>query len=115
MVDKINLIVYQGTDFRRLMELRDETGALMNLTGYLFRGQVRQSYGSNVVFEFVFTIRDQGESTGVVDLHIPSASTAAIGITEPTDYIYDIEMVDAASEVRRVMEGSIKLRPEVTK
>lgn len=115
MVDKINHTVYQGADFRRAMEFRDEAGAVINLTGYEYRGQVRDSYEGKVAFEINFTIRDQVEFTGWVDLHIPAASTASIKMTDPTEYIYDIEMVDNSSEVRRVMEGKIKVFPEVTK
>ena len=115
MVDKINFTVYQGADFRRALEFRDEAGALIDLTAYEFRGQVRETYDSNVVFPITFTIRDQVAFAGFVDLHVTAVSTAAIKMNEPMEYIYDIEMVDAALEVRRVMEGKIKVFPEVTK
>lgn len=115
MISKVNFIVYQGADFRRVLELRDEAGALINLDGYEFKGQLRESYGSKLILDIVFSIRDQIEFTGIVDMHIPSNVTTILGITKPFEYIYDIEMTDAASEVRRVMEGKVKIFPEVTK
>lgn len=115
MVDKINFTLYQGADFRRAMEFRDEAGALIDLTGYEFRGQVRDTYEGKIAFIINFAIRDQVAFAGFVDLHISADATASISMTERVDYIYDIEMIDGVSEVRRVMEGKITVFPEVTK
>jgi hypothetical protein len=116
MADKINLVVEQGADFRRVLEVRDESGTLLDLTGYVFRGQAKTDYSSSKSsFDINFTIRDQVASLGMVDLHISADSTSALNLAKASDYIYDIEMVDGASEVRRIMEGKIKVYPEVTK
>lgn len=116
MVARHNLTVYQGSDYRRALELKDELSALMDLTGYVFRGQVRSSYASSSpAFSFTFTLRDQEVDTGIVDLLISAADTAAVSIDKITNYIYDIEMVTADGDVRRIIEGTLKLHPEVTR
>jgi hypothetical protein len=115
MVDKVNFTVNQGADFRQAFEMRDEAGALLDLTGYEFKGQARDDYGGKLIFDIDFALRDQVASTGWVDMHVPADITAALKITKKEEYLYDIEMIDAASETRRVMEGKIFVLPEVTK
>lgn len=116
MVARHNLTVYQGADYERALELRNNSGVLMDLTGYTFRGQARTSYSANdASLSFSFTLRDQGTDPGIVDMRITAASTAALSITRATDYIYDVEMVDTDSKVKRLFEGTLRLHPEVTK
>lgn len=116
MVAKQNLTVYQGADFRRALEFRDNSSTLMNLTGYTFRGQVRKAYSDeSPVMTFSFTIRNQATSPGLVDMVLPASQSAALNINKETSYIYDLEMVDTNLITRRILEGSLRLFPEVTK
>jgi hypothetical protein len=111
-----NLVIYQGADFQRALEFKDESEVLMNLTGYTVRGQAKVSYSdSSAAFAFTFTLRNQTTDTGMVDMSLPAATSAAITITKITEYIYDLELVDGSGIVRRFLEGKIKLHPEVTK
>lgn len=115
-VARHNLTVYQGADYRRALEFKDESAVLMNLTGYTFRGQVKAKYSdSSPTFSFSFTLRDQATEPGLVDMLLAAADTAAITMTKEADYIYDIEMVKPDGDVVRVLEGRLKLYPEVTR
>jgi hypothetical protein len=116
MVARQNLTVYQGADYRRALEFKDNSAVLMDLTGYEFRGQVKLSYQEqDPVFSFGFTLRDQVSDTGIVDMILTAVDSSAVSINKETNYIYDIEMVDADGYVTRVLEGRLKLYPEVTK
>jgi hypothetical protein len=116
MVAVQNLTVYQGATFQRALILKNESAALINLTGYTFRGQVKSAYSdASPTFSFVFTLRNQATDTGVVDMVLAAASTSAVSIIKKTSYLYDVEMVDAAGTVRRIVEGKLELFPEVTK
>jgi hypothetical protein len=116
MVAKQNLTVYQGADYRRVLELKDDANVLMDLTGYVFRGQAKVNYSaSEASFSIDFVIRDQVTETGLVDLHISSSSTATLSLTKMLKYIYDIEMVLPVGDVRRILEGDLQVFPEVTK
>ena len=116
MVAKQNLTVYQGSDFRRVMELKNELEQLINLTGYVFRGQAKTSYAVNdAAFSIEFIIRNQVAETGLVDFHITSASTALLPLQKATKYLFDIEMVEPLGDVKRILEGEIQVFPEVTK
>lgn len=116
MVARQNLTVYQGADYQRALELKDNNQDLMDLTGYTFRGQAKAKYSdASAAFTFEFTLRDQVTDTGVVDMVIPASETAALAITRLSKYIYDIEMEDADGIIRRIVEGEIQLHPEVTR
>lgn len=116
MVAKDNITVYQGSDYRRALEFKNESAVLMDLTGYVFRGQVRAEYSSaSPVFSFSFTLRNQTTSPGLVDMLLSAADTAAVSIAKITSYIYDIEMVTASGDVKRIVEGKLNLHPEVTR
>lgn len=116
MVARQNLTIYQGSDFRRALEFRDELGVLMDLTGYEFRSQARLKYESaNPSFAFQFTIRDQVANPGLVDMVLVAADTSALSISKETKYIYDLEMVTFSGDTKRVLEGEIRLMPEVTR
>jgi hypothetical protein len=116
MVAKHNLVVYQGSDLRKVLEFKNESLALMDLTGHSFKGQAKTSYSAATpAFNILLTIRDQETSPGVVDLHISSSETAALTLNKDANYLYDIEMTNPYGDVKRVMEGVIKVYPEVTK
>jgi hypothetical protein len=116
MVARQNLVVYQGSDFRRALEFRDGSSVLLDLTGFTFRAQARPSHAaSEIAFEFEFTLRDQTANIGIVDMHLPAVATEVLSISKETNYFYDIEMVDTEGDVRRIMEGQIKVYPEVTR
>lgn len=116
MVAKQNLVIYQGSDLRKVLEFRDESSVLMDLTGCTLKGQGRSSYGaSSVAFNITLTVRDQLTDLGVVDFHIPASETASLPITKETNFIYDIEMTTLDGDVKRIMEGNAKVYPEVTK
>jgi hypothetical protein len=116
MVATQNLTVYQGADYQQALELRDGSSALIDLTGYTFRGQAKVSYAdTDAAFSFSFELRDQVSQTGLVDMSISAASTSALNITKETRYKYDIEMVDTDSKVTRLIQGVVLVYPEVTK
>lgn len=116
MVARQNLVIYQGADYQQALELKDESQVLMDLTGYTFRGQARIKYSdTNPAFTLEFTLRDQIADTGLVDMLISASETSAVSISKQTSYLYDIEMVDTGGIVRRIIEGTIQLMPEVTR
>lgn len=116
MASRQNLVVYQGADFRRALEFKDGANVLINLTGYVFRGQARTSVtASSPSFSFTFTLRNQTTNSGYVDMHIAAAATSALALTKETNYFYDIEMVNSSGDITRIMEGQVKVYPEVTR
>ena len=115
MANTVNFIVDQGADFLR--EIRFLNGTTpVDLTGYTFRGQARTQYGSaSASFSLTFSLQDQTNNTGKVDVKISASSTADLKLRNSVAYVYDIERVAPSGTVERIMEGTITVRPEATK
>lgn len=116
MATTLNLTHDQGASFLRSLTIKDSSNVAINLTSYTLRGQARKKYADEAAaFSFVFTIKDQGTNPGEVDMTLAPSVTSALSIKEPTEYLYDVELVSAGGEVTRLFQGTITLSPEVTK
>lgn len=110
----LDLTVRQGEDFYRLLTIQDQNGNDINLTGYTFTAQIRETYSSPLFMSFSFTILDQDTNTGEVEMEISAATSSAKVINSELVYKYDVEMNDGTSTTR-IMEGNCIISPEVTR
>lgn len=102
---KWNTIIQQGSTFIRNLRV----DARLDLSDYDFRGQIRAGYGTPVLASYSFELID---NTGF-EVRLTSAETAAI---PAGDYLHDIEIFTEDDEfVARIVEGKVKVTPEVTK
>lgn len=119
---KLDFLIEQGASFERTLTIKDSLDAPINLTGYVFSGQIRKKYSdATTVGSFVFTILDQVTNTGKVRVTMSPAATSAIPVDKAetaakrnTVYVYDIEM-NTGSKVERLLEGAATISPEVTR
>ena len=108
---KANIVVDQGSDFSTTITVRDNAGAVLNLTNYIGAAQIRKHYTSttatsmNVVFE---TPRENGQ----ISLKLTRAQTA--GLSDGR-YVYDVEVTDSANTRSRLVEGIVTVTPQVTR
>lgn len=111
---KINLKIKQGSTFREAFNWL-AAGAPVNLTGWSARMQIRTEHDSPVVIHELtsesggITIRPL---SGGFDLFISSNDTERFNFE---DAVYDIELVDGHGEATRIVEGRVRLSPEVTR
>lgn len=105
-----NLVIDQGTTFNSVVTLTDQTGTVLNLTGYTVASQFRKSYQSSTAISFTASIYDA--AAGKVSLQLTPAAT--IGV-KAGRYLYDIELTSPTSEKIRALEGLVILTPEITK
>lgn len=109
----------QGTDFERSLKLTQRDGITpVNLAGCTFSGQVRLSPQDAAVITMTVTIVDA--TNGVIKITMSAAESAAIPVAglrynDYTNLVYDIEIVDSTAKKRRLLNGTIKMSPEVTK
>jgi hypothetical protein len=122
----LDLNLEQGVDFLRKLIFQDNavpTPNLEDLTGQSFRGQIRQSISNPaIVVAFTFTILDQTTNRGEVEFSLTNAQTTSIPLRaqnsvtrEAQDFAYDIERVFTDGRVERVLQGIVKVSPEVTR
>ena len=105
------LTVDQGSTFESTIDLVSDDGAVINVAGYIFTGQLRKSYYSaNATANLTLTIVNA--ANGNVKVSISAANTANI---KAGRYLYDIKMTDTSNTVTRLVEGVITITPQVTR
>lgn len=120
MSRRYDLTVYQGETFDLLLRLKNENGTPFDLTGWQVRGQIRKTRRSvDVVANFEFVISNP--ITGEIQVILPFDVTEAIPAGETVSdlrsrYVYDIEIFNSQTNVvKRILEGYVRVSPEVTK
>ena len=104
------LTVDQGATFETTLDLIADDGTSINVTNYLFSGQIRKSYySSNPTANLVITVTNA--ANGNVKMSLNAATTANI---KSGRYVYDVKMTDTANVVTRIVEGIITITPQVT-
>ena len=109
MGTKLNLVIDQGSSFSTTLNLTDDDGGVINLTGYTAAGQLRKHYTSSNSVSFTITL---GGANGTVTLAMSSNTTANIAAGR---YVYDVELTDDAGLVSRLFEGIVTVTPQVTR
>lgn len=110
-----DLIIYVGATFTRRVVWKDSLGALIDLTGYTARMQIRQSVRNPAILLTLTTENGGitlGGAAGTVDLLLTSTQTAALTARAG---VYDIELIDSTGVVTRLLQGAVEISPEVTR
>jgi hypothetical protein len=110
----LDLEIKQGQDEELLITVKNEDGSLVDLTGFTFAGQVRDTFIGSLIFSFSFQVQNQGTNQGEVKMTVAASVTSRVKINQPTSYVYDVEM-NSGSKKTRILEGKLGLSPEVTR
>lgn len=115
MAAKYKITIYQGETFSKVITWKTgDPENPVNLTGYTARMQIRKKYGSDIVLLSLTTENGGitlGGSAGTIILNISATDTSNINWTTG---VYDLELVSAGGTVKRLLQGTIKISPEVT-
>lgn len=110
MATKANLIIDAGTDFTTTITItNDSDDAVVDLTGFTGRAQMRKHFTSSNSVSFDVTV---GGDSGEVTLSLTDAQTSAMRAGR---YVYDVEVVSASNVVSRIVEGIVTVTPNVTR
>ena len=120
MSARLDLIIEKGSTFKRTFTWKarnQETGQLevVNLAGYSVRSMMREEYDSPQPFLSLtlnngLTITSE---TGEIQMTITPEQTAQI---LPERGVWDLEVfTNSDTVVYRLLEGKVKLKPEVTR
>jgi hypothetical protein len=111
-----NIVVEQGATFTLNATWQAADGTPVDLTGYSARMQARQTYASTTA---VLNLTNAGGNitlggtAGTVVVTVSATATAAL--TAPWSGVYDLELASAGGVVTRLLEGSLRVTPEVTR
>lgn len=109
MATKANLVIDQGTSFSTTLQITDENDDLYDLSIYTVRSKLKKWYTSSNSVDFTTSINND---TSEITLSLTAEQTDAI---ESGRYVYDVEIVDNAGTVIRILEGIATITPSVTK
>jgi hypothetical protein len=116
-----NTTVERGSTFQLTVTYKDASGTVVNLTGWTFRMQVResQSAASTVLTSEggspTIAINETNKATGVLIFSVTPTNTTAISPSTLTTAYYDIEIQKTSTgEVRRILQGKLNISPEIT-
>jgi hypothetical protein len=116
---KSQLLFHMATGSGKTYEVpfyfRDNFKQEINLAGYTARMQVRPSVESDIVTIELTTSNGRisiDEPNGIVVLFISDADTAAL---DPGSYKYDLELISGSGRVYCPVQGSFKVKAEVTR
>jgi len=114
MATSYNISGIQGDYIQLTLNIKNATGAAINLSGYEVRGQVRASYAaSGIILDLQPNITS--DISGIISISIPSTGSAATPVNE---YVYDIERYPSGNisgNSIKLLMGKFSILPEVTR
>lgn len=109
MAIKANLLIDQGSDFSTEIDVLDDNGDPVVLTGFTGAAQMRKHYTSSTSTAFNVSIN---ASDGTVTLSMNAATSSTV---TPGRYVYDCELTSSSNVVSRLVEGIVTVTPQVTR
>jgi len=109
MAIKANIIIDQGSTFSTTLNLDDENGDPLSLSGYSCESQMRKHYTSSNATSFSTSIN---ATAGTIELSLTADQTANIVAGR---YVYDVELTDSSNVISRILEGIVTVTPNVTR
>lgn len=107
--------IEQGADYFLTFTYQDQNGTPVDLTGYTARMMLRVTYDDPTPLIELTDANGRlvlGGTAGTIDIHITATDTANLSFKTAK---YDLELVDSTGVVTRLVMGSVRLSPEVTK
>lgn len=109
MAIKANITIDQGADFSTTIDVTDEDGNAVNLSGFTGASQMRKHYTSSASTNLTVNV---DAVLGTVTLSMSSEASANLA---PGRYVYDCEITDGSGIVTRLVEGIVTVTPNVTR
>jgi hypothetical protein len=110
-----NFAAEQGATMERIITYKDSAGALVNLTSYTARMQIRVAV-ETATFILELTTANGGitlgGALGTISLLVSAAVMSSIAAAT---YVYDLEIVSPSGKVTRLIEGKFAVKAEVTR
>ena len=101
------MVIDQGSDYRLRIPILDDADHPVDVTGWSAVGQVRKDADSPLLHDLAVT------PTGtVVLLHIPGSASDGWTWTRAR---YDVKLLDPNGVPTRLLEGTVKVRPAITR
>lgn len=104
-----NLEINQGAYYTRSFTVLDPGNAVVNLTGYTVKAQMRKNPTSSDYIEFTAVVSNAAQ--GKVTITLAHTVTATL----EGKYMYDIFLTDLALNRYKIGDGLITIVPNITR
>lgn len=112
MAFNYDLNISKGSSYAVRLNIKDEAGLFVNLSGYTVSGFVKEKYSdSNFVLNLNTSIPIGLSASGVVDINISAPETASLFVNQ---YVYDVEIYKD-TKAEKIIQGYVNIYPEVTR
>jgi len=112
---KYNTEIEKGATFKRTITYKDGTDTPVDLFGASIRMQIRDNYTSETAAISIDTssggISIDEPENGIFTIELTPAETESLDFRQG---VYDIEIEYTEGTVERVLEGRVKIKPQVT-
>lgn len=108
MASVVNIVMDQGSDFEFPFDVSDDDGIALDMSSHTIRAQMRRHSESANSISF----STAAYANGTVKLSMTAAQTANV---ESGYYLYDVEAVSTANVVSRLIQGKVRVTPEITR
>lgn len=102
--------VEQFATFSTTINVKDSTGAVLNLSGFSANSSIRRSYYTETSNNFVATVSNA--ATGEITITMTAANTANL---IPGRSLYDVIITAPNGSKTRVTEGIVNILPGITR
>jgi len=107
-----NIIINSDADYLKQFTAKDDTGTVIDLTGYTVAAQLRKTYASSASTTFAPVI--VSATLGTFTLALTDVQTAT-GTLERGRHVYDVTITDGSGDITRIQEGIATVSPSVTR
>lgn len=111
MAKVIDIYIDQGSDFTATFPpVTDNTGSILDLTGYTVMCRIRRSYAT--VYAVQLTVDESKFTEGIVTISLTNNETSGLF---PARWVYDVTIQDPVNNlITKVFEGLATINPGVT-
>ena len=111
MSKNLDIYIDQGSDFTATFPpVTNNTGGVVDLTGYIVVCQIRRSYAT--VYAVQMTVDDSQFTNGIITVTLTNAETSGLASTR---WVYDVTVEEPINSiVVKVFEGLATVNPGVS-
>ena len=109
--DRFNIVLYKGESFALVVDLKDQAGAAINLTGATITAQCKVKSTNTTLFSFTTAINAPA-TDGKFTLSLPAATTASL--TPQKGLVYDVKIAWSGGDTKYWLGGEVELIDTVT-
>lgn len=108
-----NITIEEGATFQKQITYKDANGNVIDLTDVTdARAQMRPTIASGSSVAFTVEV-DADPTTGIIHWSMNATTTATL--SAPSTQYYDLEIEFSDGTVRRLLQGTVTVDPEVTR